>query len=301
MMLTAAGWHASTGCGRFGRHQCGGVVNIFEERKIDCHAHVLDPARFPYANDVHYKPSGQEIGSADQFVQVLKTYGVDHALLVQPNSGYGGDNSCMLDAIKRYPKLFKGVAIAPMDADLVALRALKEQGIVGVAFNPTVYGNDYYAQAPGLMAKLAELDMFFQLQVEHDLLLMYRPWIEQIPVRVLIDHCGRPTPTAGQQQPGFNALLDLSQTGRVHVKLSGYAKFADTPYPFEDTWPMLTALVENFGLEHCMWASDWPYLRATDRQDYGPLLTLVETLFPDQADRQKLLWETPKRLFGFGD
>ena len=275
-------------------------MSIFEEAKIDCHAHVLDPASFPYAADVAYRPTGQEIGSADQFVAVLKTYGVQHALLVQPNSGYGSDNSCMLDAIRRYPAVFKGVAIVDLDADLAALRDLKSQGIVGVAFNPTVYGNAYYAGAPALMEKLAELDMFFQLQVEHDLLLMYRPWIEAIPVRVLIDHCARPTPAAGLGQPGFAALLALARTGRVHVKLSGYAKFARKPYPFEDSWPFIRAIVEHFGVERCMWASDWPYLRATDRQDYGPLLKLVECLFPDPAERHALLWETPRRLFGFG-
>ena len=78
-------------------------MSIFEEPKIDCHAHVLDPARFPYGMDIQYKPSGQEIGPTAQLLQVMKTYGVRHLLLVQPNSGYGGDNSCMLDAIAQTP------------------------------------------------------------------------------------------------------------------------------------------------------------------------------------------------------
>jgi predicted TIM-barrel fold metal-dependent hydrolase len=33
--------------------------------------------------------------------------------------------------------------------------------------------------------------------------------------------------------------------------------------------------------------------------DYGPLLKLIEGLFPDATDRHKLLWETPCALFGF--
>ena len=282
---------------RIGR---GGKLGIFEERKIDCHAHVLDPLRFRYAEDTAYRPAGQEIGTADQFIQVLNAYGVDHALLVQPNSGYGGDNSCMLDAIRRYPAIFKGVAIVDVDARMATLRGLKDHGIVGVAFNPTVHGNSFYEDAADLIARLADLDMFLQLQVEQDLLLMYRPWIEAMPVRVLVDHCGQPVPAEGLDQPGFRDLLELGATGRVHVKLSGYAKFASTPYPFEDTWPFLRALVDSFGLDNCMWASDWPYLRATDRQDYGPNLKLVELHFPDENERRKLLWDTPSRLFGFG-
>ena len=272
-------------------------MSIFEEPKIDCHAHVLDPAQFPYAADVAYKPSGQEIGTTAQLVQVMQTYGTRHALLVQPNSGYGPDNSCMLDAIRRHPALFKGVAIAPLDAETAALRDLRDQGIVGIALNPTFHGNAYYESAFGLMAKLAELDMFVQIQIERDQLAMFQPWIERIPVQVLIDHCGRPTPGDGLDPPAFETLLRLSDTGRVHVKLSGYAKFAGTAYPFKDTWPFVRALVGAFGVERCMWASDWPYLRAPDRQDYGPLLKLVEVLFPDIEERRQILWETPRRLF----
>ncbi|EJB07999.1 putative TIM-barrel fold metal-dependent hydrolase [Rhizobium leguminosarum bv. trifolii WSM597] len=272
-------------------------MSIFEEPKIDCHAHVLDPAQFPYAADVAYKPSGQEVGTTAQLVQVMQTYGTRHALLVQPNSGYGSDNSCMLDAIARHPTLFKGVAIAPLDAETAALLDLRDQGIVGIALNPTFHGNAYYESAFGLMAKLAELDMFVQIQIERDQLAMFRPWIERIPVQVLIDHCGRPAPRDGLDNPAFETLLRLSDTGRVHVKLSGYAKFAGTAYPFEDTWPFLRALVGAFGLERCMWASDWPYLRAPDRQDYGQLLKLVEVLFPDIGERRQILWETPRRLF----
>ena len=151
-----------------------------------------------------------------------------------------------------------------------------------------------------MFEKLAELDMFVNLQVEHDQLLTFVDWIERIPVRVLIDHCGRPTVTEGLGQPGFKALLQLAATGRVHIKLSGYNKFARTPHPFEDCWPYVRALVEAFTLERCMWASDWPYLKATERQDYGPLVDLAGMLFPDPAERRTLLWETPARLFGFG-
>lgn len=274
-------------------------MSIFTEPKIDCHAHVLDPARFPYGMEIAYKPAGQEIGTGEQLLQVMKTYGVEHVLLVQPNSGYGPDNSCMMDAIERHGSLFKGVAIADLDADLAALADLKSRGIVGIALNPTFHGTHYYSGAAGLFERLAELDMFVQLQCEHDQLLSFVRWIESIPVNVLIDHCGRPTVEAGLDQAGFRALLALAETGRVHVKLSGYAKFARRPYPFEDAWPYVRALVDAFTLERCMWASDWPYLRAEERQDFGPLMCLAETLFPDPEERRTLFRDTPKRLFGF--
>jgi predicted TIM-barrel fold metal-dependent hydrolase len=275
-------------------------MNIFEEPKIDCHAHVIDPANFPYGKDIAYKPTGQEVGTTAQFAEVMESHGVRHALLVQPNSGYGSDNSCMLDAIEKGEGRFKGIAIVDLDADATTLKGLRSRGVVGVAVNPTFHGNDYYRQADGLIKRLADLDMFLDLQVENDQFLMFAPWIERIPVKVLIDHTGRPTPPAGLDQPAFAAILRLAKTGRVNVKISGYLKFAKQPYPFEDCWPFVRAVIDAFTLDRCMWASDWPFLRASERQDYGPLVQLAGRLFPDANDRRKLFWDTPNRLFNFG-
>ena len=274
-------------------------MSLFSAPKVDCHTHVLDPVHFPYGKDIGYHPSGPEIGTPPQLHQVMKSYGVRHCLLVQPNSGYGSDNSCLLDAIARGHGRFKGVAIVDFDADLAALRQLNSQGVVGAAFNPTFHGSDYYRRSAPLIEKLAQLDMFLNLQVEHDQLLPFVPWIEAMPIRVLIDHCGRPTPQAGLGQAGFQALLRLAQTKRVSVKLSGYSKFSDVPYPFEDCWPFVAAILEAFTLDNCVWASDWPFLRSSQRQDYGPLVELAERLFPNEASRRALFWDTPRRLFGF--
>ena len=66
------------------------------------------------------------------------------------------------------------------------------------------------------------------------------------------------------------------------------------------TGPYIDALIEAFTPEACLWGSDWPFLRAPERIDYGTLLRLIETLIPDAVTRRKLLWDTPRRLFGFG-
>ena len=118
-------------------------------------------------------------------------------------------------------------------------------------------------------------------------------------VRILVDHCGRPTIDAGLDQPGFRALLELAATKRTFVKLSGFVKFSREPSPHEDARLFVQALVEAFTLEHCLWASDWPYLRAPTRVDYGVLLNQVRTVFPDASERRKLLWDTPRELLGF--
>ena len=133
-----------------------------------------------------------------------------------------------------------------------------------------------------------------------DQLVALAPMLEASGARILIDHCGRPTVEAGLDQPGFRTLLELGRGGRAFVKLSGQMRFSRESYPFADTRPYTRALLEAFTPDRCMWGSDWPFLRATERIDYGPLLKLVEALLPDAGDRRRVLWDTPRRLFGFG-
>jgi predicted TIM-barrel fold metal-dependent hydrolase len=225
-----------------------------DEPVIDCHVHVFDPSRFPYAPDAYYLPTGPETGTVEQLRATLDVHGVRHALLVGPNSGYGEDNRCLLDAVSGSGGRFRGVAVVPNRATASELSALRDGGVLGVTLNTALLG---------------------------------------------VDHCGRPDPVDGLDAPGFRELLGLGRGGRAVVKLSGLVKFSRRPPPHEDTWPFVRALVDAFGPDRCVWASDWPFLRAPVRIDYGPLLALFEELVPDRAARRQILWDTPRREFGF--
>lgn len=274
-------------------------MSVFEQPKVDCHCHILDPQRFPYRDDVAYRPAGQEVGTLAQYQQVMDAYGIRHALFVGPNSGYGLDNRCLLDTLARGQGRYKGIAVVPNDIDRTGLLRLREAGVIGVAFNATMLGVAHYANAEPLLRQLAELDMLLSLQVEHDQLVELRSMVERSGVRVMIDHCGRPAAGKGVDQPGFQALLAMARTGRVAVKLSGHQKFSTQAPPFEDTAPYVRALLDAFTLDTCLWASDWPFLRAPHRLDVGPLLRQVERLLPDATDQRKLFWDTPRRWLGF--
>jgi predicted TIM-barrel fold metal-dependent hydrolase len=275
------------------------MMNITEPR-IDCHIHVFDPARFPYTPGVFYRPEGMEVGTATQLRAVLDAHNVQHALLVNPNSGYGLDNRCMLDAIKKSEGRYKGVAVVPNDAGRAELQDLQSSGVIGIAFQVALLGIDFYRDIGPLLARLRDLGMWAQFQVEGDQLVELKPMLLDSGVQLLFDHCGRPFPDNGVGQPGFVALLSLATTGRVAVKLSSLTKSSAVPYPHEDAWPFVHALVDAFTPEFLVWASDWPFLRAPARIDYGPLLTLMDRLIPDERSQRAIKWETPKRLFGFG-
>jgi Amidohydrolase len=115
----------------------------------------------------------------------------------------------------------------------------------------------------GLLQNLAALDLF--VQVQDNQLLSLLPALERADVRILIDHCGRPNPDAGVDQPEFRALLDLGRSGRAFVKLSGHVKYSRRPYPHADTRADVDALINAFTLDARVWGSDWPFLRAPER------------------------------------
>jgi predicted TIM-barrel fold metal-dependent hydrolase len=277
-------------------------MNIFDERKIDCHNHVFDPARFPYRDDTAYRPASQEIGTAAQFTHLMDACGVQHALLVGPTSGYRTDNRCMLDAIAHGNGRFKGIAVVDHGISRAALLDMKNAGVVGVALNPAMEGVESLRTVDALMHTLADLDMFAQIQTIGDQLVAVQPLIERTRTRILIDHCGRPELDAGAgiEQAGFQALLRLADNDRTVVKISGLQKFSQLDYPYEDAQVFARALLRAFGPDRCVWGSDWPFLRATTRLDYAPLLTLLQRLIPDADARHRVLWTTPRKLFGFG-
>jgi predicted TIM-barrel fold metal-dependent hydrolase len=276
-------------------------MSIFDEPKIDCHNHVFDPARFEFSPKAAYLPAGAEIGTRSQLSALFAAYGVQQALVVQPNSGYADDNRCLIDVLARAEGRFRGMAVVANDVSRRELERLRALRIIGVTVNAALLGTEYYASAARLLADLGDLGMFVDLQVQADQLVDMLPLLDRTDARVVVDHCGRPRPGAGLDQPGFTALLRLAATGRVFVKISGYAKFSAQPYPYRDAWPYVHSLIQAFGTGQCVWGSDWPFLRAPERIDYGPLLKLIEHLVPDPADRSELLWHTPNRLFGFAD
>jgi predicted TIM-barrel fold metal-dependent hydrolase len=267
--------------------------------KIDCHIHAIDPVRFPYGADTPYRPSGQEIAPAAQLLRVFDAFDVKHALVVATNTGYGSDSRILLDTLTQGGGRFRGVAVVENDVDISELERLKAAGVIGVAFNVPFHGSDYYLKAAPLLEKLTSLGLFLQIQVENDQLLDLLPLIDKSSVRLVFDHCGRPSVGQGINGKTFQALLAIGRERDAHIKLSGYYKFSQQSHPYQDTWPFIAALVEAFTLDRCVWGSDYPFLRAAERLDYGPLLAVLPKLFPDPGDQQRLLWRTPAKLLCF--
>jgi predicted TIM-barrel fold metal-dependent hydrolase len=270
-------------------------------RACDCHVHVFDPARFPFAADAAYHPVAAECGTVVDLAATLDSAGIDRVVLVNPTSGYGEDNRCMLDAIERLDGRARGIARVPTSVTGRALDALARRGVAGVRLDFIAAGialaDD--PELPRLIAKLAERDLVLDVQAEGEQWMRLAPMLRSAPVRVVVDHAGRPRPQDGVNAPGFRALLALADTGRVAVKLSGAMRYSQRPPPYADVDRFVSRLVQAFGAKRLVFGSDWPFLRVDRRVDYLPMLALLARAVPSAAERRTILASTAARWFGF--
>jgi predicted TIM-barrel fold metal-dependent hydrolase len=264
--------------------------------RIDCHAHVIDPGRFPFADGPGYRPKPHEAGPHRDYAAVLDRHGVSHALLVQP-SGYGTDNSAMLDALARHPGRFKAIAVVGPDIEDAALHDLAAAGVVGVRFNLVSYRPDGLAgaQAERLLARVRDLGWHVQVYATDAQWAEVAPVLRRAGVRVLVDHFGVVDASVGTDGAGFQAVLALGRDGLAAVKLSAAFRVGDPAHL--DRYGV--ALLAAFGPDRCVWGSDWPFLGVARTPTYAETLQVLERWLPDAEQRSRVLWRTPATLFGF--
>ncbi|PZW48611.1 putative TIM-barrel fold metal-dependent hydrolase [Humitalea rosea] len=267
---------------------------------VDSHAHAFDLARQGWGGDRGFDIQANELGTAPQFLHMLSCHGFTHGVLINPLGGYGANNTYMLEAIKEAGGRLKGVALLPEATPDAEILRMVEGGIVGIRFNL-----DFPTSPPLLgpvgaraLARAREAGWFAQVHYHHgDSFIEALPVLRSAKLPVIIDHSGRPELEGGLHQKGFQALLELGRSTDAVIKLSGVFRFSLTGSPYADTDAHVAALIEAFGIDRCIWGSDWPFLRAKARTDFGPLLAALHRVVPDAADRERVLWSNPARLF----
>lgn len=269
-------------------------------RAADCHAHVFCGESYPYSSDTVYKPHPSQAGTAAKFLAVLDAHGLTHGLLVGAGP-YGPDNRCMIGAIAQSAGRLKGIALVKADIPDREIAALADQGVVGIRINLMNHGMRPLIEpgADRLLARVKEMKWFVQIHCGKDELAEAAPLLRKAGVRIMVDHFARPDIKLGVSQPGFQTLLEFGKSGNAVVKLSGPFRSSVEGYPYRDVDPFIAAAIDAFTLDNCVWGSDWPFVRMDERMDYGPPLTCLSRWLPDPKDRQKVLWDTPARLFGF--
>ena len=270
--------------------------------KIDSHCHIIDPRRFPVVPGVGYTPRSEcEWGTFEAFEDVLARNRVTHALLVQP-SCYGTDNSAMLDAISSSGGRFKGIAVVDAAAADEELAKLAACGVVGLRFNMVHYDAGILDDPAvgALLERIGTLGWYLQVHA------LSAQWPALIPtlmasgVRVILDHFGMPGGTLDAEGAGLTALLRAARLrDDWAVKLTAPYRFLPDYPCVSGARPIVARIVDAFGIENCIWGSDWPHLNTAHRVTYQKQIEHLCEWFPDSGDRQRILWDNPARMFGF--
>ena len=60
-------------------------------------------------------------------------------------------------------------------------------------------------------------------------------------------------------------------------------------------------LLKAYGVNGCVWGSDWPFINVPRRPIYADLLPPLSRWLPNAGDRACVLAHNPRRLFGFAE
>ena len=266
----------------------------------DAHVHILSGPEFPLYPDRLEDPA--DIGRYEDwlalFHQHLDTLGCTRTVLVQ-SMMYGTENAITVETIRRLGRMARGIALVGPDVSDGSLDRLRAEGIVGVRVHLAHRGVLSWEDAVRLAPRLADRGMHVQVMVHvADDMARLAADLPDLPVDVVIDHCGLPDGEAGAGAPGLDALRRALGEGRAWVKLSGLYRFTDAPYRAADA--IVRAFVDA-NPERCLWGSDWPHIMLGGRPmpDAGVLLDTFMRQVPDEARRHAILVDNPAALYGF--
>ncbi len=265
---------------------------------IDTHLHLFDPLRHPFDDGAPYRPLPHECANWTALRDLLRAQGVERGVLVAPTAGYDHDMRPLVDSLADAGGMLRGVARLRGDESDEALDGLAAAGVVGVRLDLSHdgVGEIERLQALGVVDAWAQRRWFVQVQARAAEWAIGGVALFAWPVDLVVDHCGLPDPAEGLDQPGFAAVCRLAKRERTWVKLSGAFRFSRERWPHGDTDLYARRLVRVFGPDHCVWGSDWPFVRMTTRLDYGSVLGLLRRWVPDAAVRERILTDSARGL-----
>jgi predicted TIM-barrel fold metal-dependent hydrolase len=162
------------------------------EGACDCHVHVFgDRSRFPFAASRTYT---QESASVAELLAIHRALHISRAVIVQP-SVYGTDNSCTLDAVKRYGSGVSGIAVLPSAIGSTALDDMDRAGIRGVRINlETAADTNLDHARQGLNSAIQQIrnrNWHIQVYAALPVIAEVSDIVLASPVPVVFDHFGR--------------------------------------------------------------------------------------------------------------
>ena len=267
------------------------------------HAYERDHPGRPWAAVLHGPP---EVTGND-LVAAMDAVGVDGAVLVSAFTMYRYDASYAMDVYAAHPGRFALVKpVDPTDPGVAETIAdwAKTKGAVAVRI--MMRGDVATDPAdPGLNRVLAAAG-------RHNLpvnLLAYGrlPQVAAMAARnpdtrLVIDHLGIPQPFEPPAPPepfaDLPAVLALAKSPNVVLKITGACTLSHQPYPYKDIWDPLARIFDAWGLDRCLWGTDWTRAVGLLTYKQGVDAFRVTDRLSD-SDRETLMGGTLRRVYGW--
>jgi L-fuconolactonase len=246
--------------------------------------------------------------TGDQMVAAMDAVGVDGVILVSPFTFYGYDASYALDVHKRHSARF--ALVKPVDPANPAVAEViadwkRTPGAVAVRMLLVRGGYSEDPADPGLNRVLAEAGRL-SLPVNLHIAGRLDQGIELIrrnaDTQIIVDHLGlvqpHQPPVPVHAWAELPKVLTLAKMQHVAIKISGACTLSHKPFPYADIWDPVCRVIEAFGIDRCMWGTDWT--RAINFLDYAQGVDAFrDTDRISPSDKASLMGGTLTRIYGW--
>lgn len=275
---------------------------------IDAHSHIWtrDVEKYPLANGKTLDDLAPGSFTTDELLDVAHKNGVGKVVLIAHNVFYRWDNSYMIDAARQHPHAFRIVGMVDNMAPQpdVAMKKLLSDKVTGFRITPGVYGREKWLDNPGMhsmwkMAADTRQNMCCLINPED--LPTIDSWCDKYPeTPVVIDHFARVGIDGEIRKNELDNLCKLARHQYVTVKISAYYALGNKKPPHTELIPMIERLIDSYGVERLMWASDSPY-QLVGENTYSDSIKLITERMGSLSttDREWLLRKTAHKVFFF--
>ncbi len=199
-------------------------------------------------------------------IKAMDDVGVDGALLISVYTMYKWDASYAVSVHKQFPNRF--ALIKPVDSNDPKVGETIEEwakmdGTVAVRimFTPEVSTDPAHPGINKVLATAGKCDLPVNLMARGRLDQVAELAKRHPDTTLVIDHLGleQPMKPPAPQEPWVELpkLLALSTHKNIVVKISGACTLSHEPFPYKDIRQPVDQILNTFGLDRCMWGTDW--------------------------------------------